>query len=205
MPPGKGLVFLDKIGASGAWGMRGGIELQSTQGSSDGAAVRSISLCPWHLGSWRRAMGLNVWHDPTNGVQVALPISVRLSRWYLDVTDDQSPFSTHEHDPELPASYGRRVWALGLGLDDMVATRIACGYVGLDRYKDWIVDWRENKGKSTYPRAYATPEILARIRKSINRHPEKANQNKQSAEIFSDSSGLSGCCNSTEFKGQPCT
>jgi hypothetical protein len=178
VPPGKGLVFLDKIGAGGAWGMRGGIELQSAQGSGDGAAVRSISLCPWHLGSWRRAMALNAWHNPAHGVQVALPISVRLSRWYLDVTDDQSPFSTHEHDPDLPASYGRRVWALGFGLDDMVATRIACGYVGLDRYKDWIVDWPENKSKAKYPRAYATPEILARIRKSLDQHPEKANLQK---------------------------
>ena len=178
VPPSKGLVFLDKVGAAGAWGMRGGIELQSTQGSGDGGAVRSISLCPWHLGSWRRAMGLNAWYDAKHGVQVALPISVRLSRWYLDVTDDQSPFSTHEHDLDLPASYGRRVWALGFGLEDMVAARIACGYVGLDRYKDWIIDWRENKSKAKYPRAYATSDILARIRKSIDRHPEKANLEK---------------------------
>jgi hypothetical protein len=57
-------------------------------------------------------MGLNAWHDPAHGVQVALPISVRLSGWYLDVTDDQSPFSTHEHDPDLPESCGRRVSVL---------------------------------------------------------------------------------------------
>ena len=32
---------------------------------------------------------------------MALPLSVRWSRWSLEVTDDHSPFSTHEHDPGL--------------------------------------------------------------------------------------------------------
>ena len=172
--PGEGLVFLDKIGAGGTWGMRGGMELRSARQVGGETVNQSISVCPWHVGSWRRALGWNVWHDPARGVQVALPLGVRLSRWYLDVADDQSPFSTHEHDPELPAGYGRRVWALGCGLEEIVAARIASGYVGLDRYKNWILQWPEDRAKAKYPRAYATPEILARLRRSLNQHPEKA-------------------------------
>ena len=172
--PGKNLVYLDKIGANGAWGMRGGVELRDAGKAGGTSGGRAISVCPWHTGSWRRAMGLPAWHDPARGVQVALPIGVRLSRWYLDVTDDESPFSTHEHDPDLRASYGRRIWALGFGLKDVAAARVAGGYVGLDRYKDWILDWPVDEAKAKYPCAYATPAILSRLRKSLDGHPEKA-------------------------------
>ncbi|MHB9131672.1 MAG: hypothetical protein ACYDBB_11365 [Armatimonadota bacterium] len=197
--PGKDLVFLEKINPTGAWGPKGGIDLRGTFKAGDVTKNASISVIPYFGGSWRRIMSLMAWHDPARGVELALPLGVRPIRWYLDLADDQSPFSSHEHDPELPASYGRRVWALGFGLpevtmqiwpefaaslkqpgyqgkisDPLVYSRTVLGYIGLDRYKEWVIDWPEVKAKATYPRAYATPEIVARIKKTLDQHPDKA-------------------------------
>jgi hypothetical protein len=124
-----------------------------------------------HTGSWRRTNSLVAWHDPARGVQVALPISVRYSHWYLDLTDDKSPFSSHEHDPGLPPSYGRRVWALGFGLEDIVETRIRLGYIGLDRYTEWVLDWPDTK--PTHPCGLLTPKLVERLKRCLDQHPEK--------------------------------
>jgi hypothetical protein len=197
--PGQDMVFLDKITATGTWGPKGGLDLRATQGQGDAARTTSLTVTPYFAGSWRRAMCLPVWNDPARGVEVGLPLSVRPLHWYLDLTDDQSPFSSHEHDPDLPASYGRRVWALGFGVSDaalqmwpefaasltqpdfqgkikdpLTKARAILGYIGLDRYKEWIVDWPEDRKVATYPRAYATPEIVARIKKTLDQHPDKA-------------------------------
>jgi hypothetical protein len=173
--PGQRLVLLEKITPTGAWGSRGGLELRASRKDQEKTLTQSISVCPWHTGSWRRTLAMLAWHDPARGIELALPISVRPARWYMEVTDDLSPFSTHEHDPELPVSFGRRVWALGFGLDNIVAARMNSGYVGLDRRKDWIIDWPEDKAKAKYPRAFTTPELLDRIRKSLPEHPDRAN------------------------------
>jgi len=204
-----GLVLLEKIVPGGPWGLRSGMELRATGGDARGTtnvpfvegdrkSVCSISVCPHNTGSWRRTNSLIAWNSPEQGVQLALPISVRPAHWYLDLTDDASPFSSHEHDPELPVSYGRRVWALGFGLDaaarqlwpdfaaslakpdyqgkitdPIVKTRSVLGYIGLDRYKEWITEWPENE-EAVYPRCLATPKIAARIRAALDQHPEKA-------------------------------
>ncbi|HUW34417.1 MAG TPA: hypothetical protein VM223_22650 [Planctomycetota bacterium] len=169
--PGKGLVLLEKISATGSWGPRGAIELRSTPKD---AAPQAFWVCPMHVGAWRRAMSLLAWNDPARGVEVALPVSVRHSRWYLDLADDRSPFSTHEHDPGLPASYGRRVWAFGFGDADPISVRMDSGYIGLDRYKDWVIDWPEDTEKAKYPRAFTTMDLLGRLLTCLDNHPEKA-------------------------------
>ncbi|MBM4037709.1 MAG: hypothetical protein FJ290_04270, partial [Planctomycetes bacterium] len=161
--PGKGLVLLEKIVPGCPWGLRTGIELRD--------AKTQVSLSPMHTGSWRRTNSLIAWHDPARGVQVALPISVRYSHWYLDLTDDKSPFSSHEHDPGLPASYGRREWALGFGLADIVESRIRLGYIGLDRYKDWVLDWPDTR--PTHPCGLLTPRLVERLKRCLDQHPEK--------------------------------
>jgi hypothetical protein len=173
--PGQDLVHLDKIIPGNTWGgFKGGCELRTSRREGDKELIRSVSVLPLHVGSWRRTMSLMAWHDPARGVQLALPISVRLSQWYLDMSDDRSPFSSHEHDPGLPATYGRREWALGFGLGNLAATRVQLGCIGLDRYKDWIVDWPEDKSKATYPRGLVTPEAVARIKQNLAAHPERA-------------------------------
>jgi len=185
--PGEHLVPLEKIVPGGTWGLKPAIELRLTKTEGSQARVCSISACPYHTGSWRRTNSLIAWYDPARGVQLALPISVRTIRWYLDLTDDASPFSSHEHDPDLSPSYGRRVWGLGFGLssaveklwpgsapaDPIVTTRTILGYIGLDRYKDWIIAWPEDKAKSVYPRGILTPKLAARLRNALDQHPEK--------------------------------
>jgi hypothetical protein len=193
--PVANYVLLDKVTATGTWGPKGGVELRAP---GAGGTTISISATPYFAGSWRRALAMTVWQDPARGVQMALPISVRPIRWYSELSDDQSPFCTHEHDSELPASYGRRAWALGFGIEDAalalwpdfaaslktadyqgkitdpaVKTRCILGYIGLDRYKDWILDWPEDAKKAAYPHAYFTKETAARLKAALDQHPDK--------------------------------
>lgn len=173
--PGKNLVLLEKITPGNTWGdFKGGCDLRSVRREGDKESVRSTSFLPLHVGSWRRAMAPTLWHDPARGVQVALPISVRQLRWYRDMADDASPFSSHEHDPGLPPSFGRRQWALGFGTKDVAPVRVRHGCIGLDRYKDWIIDWPEDRSKATYPRGLVTPEVVARVKSQLAAHPERA-------------------------------
>jgi len=193
--PADGMVLLDKISATGTWGPKGGVNLRAAK--KDGGAC-DISVFPYFCGSWRHAMSLLTWYDPAHGVEVGLPLGVRPIRWYLDLSDDQSPFCSHEHDPDLPATYGRRVWALGFGLntntlaiwpefadslskpdyqgkitDPYTYTRSVLGFIGLDEYKEWIVDWPEDPAKAVYPRAYATKASIERLKRTLDQHPDK--------------------------------
>lgn len=165
--PEKGLVLLEKLFPAGLWGgLKGGIQLRG-----DAPDQPAVGVVPLHAGSWRRAMALNVWERPGDGMTVGLPISVRYSRWSLETTDDHSPFSTHEHDPGLKESYGRRVWALTFGSEpSLVQPRY--GYIGLDRYKDWILDTPE--GKTRTPGAFFSPQQIAGIKKAFDQHPDAA-------------------------------
>jgi hypothetical protein len=197
--PGKNLVALEKIVPGMPWGaFKSGCELRSVRGTGEKAAVQSTSLFPLHTGSWRRMMSLGVWHDPARGVQVALPISVRLTRWYLDMVDDRSPFSSHEHDGTLPPTYGRREWGLGFGIigpdssggarvspagktagtaapqqTGIGPARVQLGCVGLDRYKNWVLDWPEDRTKAVYPAGLVTPAVAARVKQALAQHPER--------------------------------
>lgn len=172
--PGKNLALLEKIVPGMPWGaFKSGCEMRTTRGEGEKAQVQSVSAFPLHTGSWRRMMSLMAWYDSARGVQIALPISVRLTRWYLDMADDLSPFCSHEHDGNLPVSYGRREWGLGFGLSNITTVRATLGCIGLDRYKDWIIDWPENRAKAVYPAGMVTPAIAARVRQTLAQHPER--------------------------------
>ena len=107
-------------------------------------------------------------------MKVALPISVRPLESYLDVTGDTSPFATMTHDGSLPDTYGRRMWALCLGLSDAEVAQVhqRAGVIGLDRYKNWIVNWAHDSSK-IFPRSQTTPALAARLKKTIDSHPER--------------------------------
>ncbi len=197
--PGANLTYLDRISATGTWGPKGGLELRTVEGEGDAKRTTAVSVFPYFAGSWRRALSFTAWTGAEGSdVQVALPICMRPIRWYAELSDDQSPFCSHEHDSELPASYGRRVWALGFGVgeaalalwpafakslkeadfqgkisDPYTKARAILGYIGLDRYKEWIIDWPDTTKPSDYPRAYATPAIAARLKKTLEQHPDK--------------------------------
>ena len=46
------------------------------------------------------------------------------------------------------------------------------GYIGLDRYKDWTVDYAEDKAKAVYPGAFFSPEHIARLKTVLDQHPD---------------------------------
>jgi hypothetical protein len=167
----KDLIFLEQIYPGGRWGaLKGG---QQVWDGADPAAGRSLAVVPLFLGSWRHAMSLETWYKEGAGIEVSLPISVRLSRWSLDVSDDLSPFSSHEHDDGLNFTYGRRMWGLYVG-KEMELAQPRWGYIGLDRYKDWTVDYPENKALAKYPGALFDATLVKGLREHIDEHPEAA-------------------------------
>ena len=116
-------------------------------------------------------MALCAWYREDAGMTLALPLSVRWSRWSIEVTDDHSPFSTHEHDPDLRPSYGRRCWGLYAGTN-LQEAQAQFGFIGLDRYKDWTVDYAEDKAKAVYPGAFFSPAQIARLKPVLDQHPD---------------------------------
>lgn len=159
-------IFLDNVTHTGSFGPRAAVGLSN--------ASQSIYILPMHGGIWRRAMSMTVWNDPSGGVKIALPISTRYLHESTETTGDGNPFFTGLHDPGVPPSYGRRMWALCIDLsDDAVANvRTETGVIGLDRYKNWILNWQYDASK-TFPRSETTPALVNRLRNSLNSHPEK--------------------------------
>ena len=119
-------------------------------------------------------MSITAWNDPAGGVKVALPISVRPLESFLDMTGDTSPFATMTHDGGVPETYGRRMWALCCGLSDAEVAKVhqQAGVIGLDRYKNWILNWPYDSSK-TFPRSQTTPALADTLKKSLDSHPEK--------------------------------
>lgn len=171
--PRNGMLLLEKILPAGRWGdSKGGVQVWDGDLAQPGSG-RNVGLVPLSVGSWRRAMALCAWFEEETGVTIALPLSVRWSRWSLEVTDDHSPFSTHEHDPGLRPSYGRRCWGLYVGTN-LREVQARFGHIGLDRYKDWTVDYPEDRALAKYPGAFFSPDHLAKLRKVLDRHPDGA-------------------------------
>ena len=167
--PEPGLFLLDKLAPAGRWGgLKGGVQVWDGAQPGEG---RSLGMVPLFAGAWRRTMALNVWYGDQGGMTVGLPLSVRYSRWSLEVTDDHSPFSSHEHDPGLSPTYGRRVWGLLVG-GGMAEAQAKFGYIGLDRYKDWVVDYPEKADVAKYPGAFFSPKQVAELKKVVEVHPD---------------------------------
>ena len=87
----------------------------------------------------------------------------------------------HEHDPALPATYGRRVWGLQLAAvatpaagsihGDMPFFRgkVFYGIFSLDRYKDLILSWPDKQ--VTHPRVFLHGADLKRLRQEWKNSP----------------------------------
>ncbi len=132
----------------------------------------NLGIVVLSTGDWRRTMGLTLLHTEEAGIMLSLPISVRLMRWNLDCADDLGYFSNHEHDMGLPPSYGRRCWGFYAGTRIEVA-QARFGFIGLDRYKDWIVDYAEDPALARYPGAFFMPAQLAKLKTALDRHPDR--------------------------------
>ncbi|MCL1857233.1 MAG: hypothetical protein FWF84_06325, partial [Kiritimatiellaeota bacterium] len=123
----------------------------------------------------------------TFDVVVQFPMATREISWVDESRSDVSPFSCHEHDPALPVTYGQRVWGLvlanapmrGFGYDaataaaDGYAIKLFYGMVGLDRYKDWVLEWVDNRvgvpaDTVVYPRVFLKPSDVQKFRDAVN-------------------------------------
>jgi transcriptional regulator CtsR len=165
-PGSSSLVLLDRLSQTGSYGPRSAVGLSSSS--------QATYFLPMHGGIWRRSMSLTVWNDPSSGVKIALPISVRPQDTYLEVGGDNSPFWAGTHDSGVSQTYGRRMWALCCGLSDTAVANVhqQAGVIGLDRYKNWTLSWTYDSSK-TFPRAQTTPALATRLKNAINSHPEK--------------------------------
>ena len=135
-------------------------------------------VAPLHKGFWRRANSVPVFVKGGE-VTVRFPMDVAPISWQNEPGSDVSPFSCHEHDPALPATYSRREWALVLAQPTMrvagygdpkmagvgYSVRNLYGTVGLDRYKDFVLSWPD--GKVVYPRVFITPDGVAKYRAAV--------------------------------------
>ena len=140
-----------------------------------------VFVAPLHKGDWRRANSIPVYVKDGN-VRVRFPMDVAPISWLHEPGSDVSPFSCHEHDPNLPATGGRRVWALVLAQPTLKVTgndpntagigysvRNLYGTVGLDRYKDYVLSWPDTK--PAYPRVFMTPDGVQKYRAAVQADP----------------------------------
>lgn len=155
------------------------------------AASPFVGILTEHTGAWRlpdQSLS-SFWWLQDGRVLAKLALSIRLNG------APQNPFSTAEIDPALPQTLGRRMWSLVLGPRPLAGTakvvqngketdvavpmcatldlyRNYYGFISLDSYKDWILEWPEQE--LPRPRAAATPATLARLKANLERCPGRA-------------------------------
>ncbi len=135
-----------------------------------GADHPGVGVTPLHNGFWRRAMDLALARPSPPRVTLRLPMTRTPPRWV-----ETSPFCIATHDPDRPDTYARRQWGLLLGaVPAPFAVKGACrtyqarltyGTVGLDRYKDYVLDWPD--AQPTYPRAFLPAAQVAPFRAAL--------------------------------------
>ncbi len=122
-----------------------------------------LAVVPVHAGSWRgNQLGFQtnmVFTHKADDVEIQWPLMA-----------DPHPnnlLHTGEYDPARTLTFKRRVWALVGGPLQFHGTLFAFrhneGNVGLDQYKDWILDWPQDP-KITYPRLVLTRADVERLK-----------------------------------------
>lgn len=143
-----------------------------------------VGFAPLHKGDWRRLITVEIRRQNENDLRLGLPMTLRQADWIRDCASETSPFGFKKHDPNLPATYGRRVWGLVLGLTNLrpkvearkgpakpiMAARLLYGVVGLDRYKDFILDWDTDEAVA-YPRVFISQDKLEQYRGTYKQSP----------------------------------
>jgi len=127
-----------------------------------------IAVVPLNAGNWRG--------DTRPGIRFAAhesgDFNMRLP--FIGERHPNTLIHTGEYDPELPLSFVRRQWALVAGPmqyhDKIQAFRTNEGYVNLDTYKDWILEWQEDEN-ITYPRVVLDTETVETLAGSLEEHP----------------------------------
>ena len=182
--PGGGSAPTRCIHHDSCWGARYvsyyGVH-QAEARKADSKSYPLAMVAPLHKGAWRRANSIPV-YVKGNQVTVRFPMDVAPISWQHEPASDVSPFSCHEHDPSLPATVGRRVWALVLAQPTMkvigndpntagvgYSVRNLYGTVGLDRYKDFVLAWPD--AKTVYPRVFMQADEVQKYRAAVQADP----------------------------------
>lgn len=108
--------------------------------------VPFLAVVPLHVGSWRNNQ------ERCKTLATHAPSEVAVHWPLLAPPHPASLLHTGEYDPELPATFTRRLWALVAGQFQYHGTlfpfREYEGNVNLDNYKDWVLDWPEDPSVS---------------------------------------------------------
>ncbi len=170
--------------------------------ADDGAADSpQVGIVTQHSGAWRlpsqSQSSLVVAED--GRIEARLRISMNLSGM------PSNPFNTAEIDPDLPQTLGRRLWALvlgprpsakedgGLEVAALDGWRIDPGFITLDDYKGWTLEWEEDASLAR-PRVFTTPAHLTRLKAELERCPGK--------EAIKDYSLISGDAAAARAEGE---
>ncbi len=155
-----------------------------------------IGVLSLHTGTWRRPSNAMVrLRATTDGAAVLeMPISC------FGVMRPFNPFDSAEEDPSVPPTLGQRVWGLVSGIAtpaELAEWQIRYGMIGLDRYKEWVLEWdaKPEMDPATYPRAYTDAAGLKAIRASLDQNPLQAELNKNTLVNPAAADGLAAVQN----------
>ncbi|HPD16151.1 MAG TPA: hypothetical protein PLE19_14450 [Planctomycetota bacterium] len=144
--------------------------VETSRGFQNPREVGFFAVVPLHAGNWRSA------HQQfqTSSLYTRRGNKVEL-RWPLVAEPHPNTLlHTGEYDPALPLSFVRRQWALVAGPlqyhDTLHSFRAEEGYVNLDDYKDWVLDWPADP-KVTYPRLVFSKEDVERLKPNLATTP----------------------------------
>ncbi|MBS3762374.1 MAG: hypothetical protein KGZ25_03615 [Planctomycetes bacterium] len=133
------------------------------------AGVPFLAVVPIHAGTWRS--GHNSYRTTmlfTHNVP-----DVDLNWPLMAEKHPNTLLQTGEYDPDKPLSYVRRQWALVGGPlqfhDTLFDFRRYEGYINLDDYKDWVLDWQTEEPVS-YPRLLFSREDIDRFQEKLADH-----------------------------------
>lgn len=137
--------------------------------TSNDRAIPFAAVMTLHAGNWR---GIP---ENYNGELVVEPDGRVGVTWPLTASPHpNSVLHTGEPDPELPYTVIRRQWALIAGAlqyhDPLLTFRRYEGYVNLDHYKDWVLDWPVDPAV-THPRLVVTRPQVEQIQARLDHHP----------------------------------
>ncbi|MHB9130137.1 MAG: hypothetical protein ACYDBB_03480 [Armatimonadota bacterium] len=156
------------------WGPAANYLYLARQADDGKRLANEVGFLTLHTGSWRRPYS-SMAHLRTgaDGVELALPIGC------FGSARPFNPFDSAEEDPGVPLTYGRRVWAMTLApienAGQMKNWWLQYGMIGLDRYKDWVLEWEDPKGVETsYPRTYVNAAEVKLRQESLDTNPRKA-------------------------------
>ncbi|MBS3763314.1 MAG: hypothetical protein KGZ25_08440, partial [Planctomycetes bacterium] len=129
-----------------------------------------LGVVPMHAGTWRSAHGshrqIMLFTHGCGDIDLHWPL--------LPNHHPNTLLHTGEYDPEKPLTYVRRQWALIGGPlqfhPHLFQFRRYEGYVNLDDYKDWVLDW-EPRRPVEYPRLIFDRKDIESFRDKLTEHP----------------------------------